>query len=1757
MKNTLLFKIIATQKSIEPNITFGGLADANLDIFFNEWLNKMDIALCHQLKLAIYKDSHANEWATHGDMSRLDIPATLETGGSQLMFRSHDDKKVLCFPKAITVPNLHLYRYKKDQLLQLFILMNIMVKKGVRVTIVTDSPRNKGESRFYELPKSFGYFFFRYTYEIRYPQFSNKDNETAFCRQFGIARSNQLYLHPVALYECLEQWLLLTQSKSNLDISVLTPKSTQELKTITPYVKITQPLNFTVEDLRTPFCSLRNQRGFPIVVKVTEAEDFPHLIPNLVLYPWVRQVQWEGNIYTLDSNLENLPGWLNQTHIYINSFMRKEEIFRVLTFFDKPSSPVNELTVGVGLMEKSINIIDFIFKRWGSKLNRIDICPDEELEETINVTFFADQKPFSCLRFFVSSFNVEFLIQKAPKFKHLTKGLITQKIGEFFDDQPHAVSLSIVSDNSGHLHLDITRTDWTPPTTYKKPRTLPTYNVTPTFISLSGESERCMYERQNFEFFSLDRFQLKGLSNMGEQEKHDIPCADNLRSLAENLQSEAPMHRFLLGKIKVLLKPTESIILPTLQSQDGVVAYHTSNPEHAALLSFYKDRLGWNISFSGPQTVMEIKYILKTELQGPDRNRESWTSPLPLSPESSAGLPGFRQKSAPPPHFLLDPASPFEIFRSLARMQSRKERVTSIIRFCRNFSEGDSSEIPDQFQRYYDTVKSRVEDSQWSNLKVLLESCRTQKGVCRHRSEVFLFLMALYGLDAVLVKNKLHAFGEVLNRDQVWESVDFGGGEARVYTNYGARLSDFELNEIQAPQSEHKVQNLSSEKPQKALSNSSFVSRSPVIEQSLPPSPKPKPRWQCLDSIESVMIPEALQGKALSLILQTEPQQRPVFVIASLKHLDFQLKQARLDEAGLPKSVPGPLAKALIAREPFHLVIILSGFEAELAKINGALDRQARRLGGHSFHENCQVTVFVHSLHQVAGDITSRIGEPRVLDLSLLEDLSLPSRVLWNPSIAIPAEAIEIRVDLENPQWRTPFFEGVKLGEKGFEKETGLFNADLPLALYIGTSTPPPDFVAEMAQLNLLQGKPVYILNSPFGPKDQEKLKRLLTRIRTVSQQRLPEYLTQQGLKSSNSLRTDTWIKGASFSEETRKIVRHNPDFSGVSSLFITEALPLDTWIWLAHTLPSHIFIVLGPNVKLPLALSELSGPLLEETEPRLRPSSTASPSSVLLSTSPSESAKRLPGQKWVLSAESDVSTELVRIQFEFSTWTGTQCPTPLLEALMDGKPLVFLGVKPGSSMWRTLEPLLIGETHITVNGKEIETRSSITLVLNAKHRSHPSLSVLPCVSKEAVFSTSPQPITFVEAFVDRLHTTGIVAIDGNPGSGKTGFVDRLLNSGSHLSFDFAPVSVADLRSPSPGWVYKVYTRFQLDAFFNETPIISKKVLVIDDIDTLHKGALSFLKGMLQEPPTLVWKGQSYEINPTEKAVILIGDSHSDRIRHGILKHIPCFTLPATSVSYRNKFHDSLVNLVSFQGLSTLEKALNRQGAWLCDTNRPIYEKIFQFFQLGESKRMLRSSHIPDKNHAYWGKNGLRIEGPSGFGKSTAVKSVFLAMGLKLAEHETLPLNPSEVFFQITPQSKSYVTDILDHALLHGIRVILDEYNLIAQDKLECYLNGTFPIDSPHYGETPKGGFQLYLTGNDPYNYASRIKPSKKLIDQTEVVLWGKHYSESDLMDMASQAFQSKIPKAVLSLITEYGRQSAKKKSMNPRPILEKFAHEK
>jgi len=205
--------------------------------------------------------------------------------------------------------------------------------------------------------------------------------------------------------------------------------------------------------------------------------------------------------------------------------------------------------------------------------------------------------------------------------------------------------------------------------------------------------------------------------------------------------------------------------------------------------------------------------------------------------------------------------------------------------------------------------------------------------------------------------------------------------------------------------------------------------------------------------------------------------------------------------------------------------------------------------------------------------------------------------------------------------------------------------------------------------------------------------------------------------------------------------------------------------------------------------------------------------------------------------------------------------------------------------------------------------------------------------------------------------------------------------------------------------------------------------------------------------------------------------------------------------------------------LERLEANLQRQGIWPCESNRPIYAAIDRFIQLREMKSVL-----PD--FGYLGKNGMLLMGESGLGKSTAFRSILLASDYEqLTPDQTPPDDKKQYFYQITAQNRDIAERILDKALLHGIPVIVDEFNMVRSGIFKSYLDGKFPKASPYYGQTPAPGFVLLMTGNPPEKYKGRSPITPTLIDQTVCMSWTKPYTPTDFDEILAAALGGKPPR--------------------------------
>ncbi len=81
------------------------------------------------------------------------------------------------------------------------------------------------------------------------------------------------------------------------------------------------------------------------------------------------------------------------------------------------------------------------------------------------------------------------------------------------------------------------------------------------------------------------------------------------------------------------------------------------------------------------------------------------------------------------------------------------------------------------FCRFKEAAASH--DIEGNTIDVLNELIKQQKGVCRHRSQLFVALADAFGIDAQVIRNDVHAFVRVKNKDSSF-TLDLGGGDVHL-----------------------------------------------------------------------------------------------------------------------------------------------------------------------------------------------------------------------------------------------------------------------------------------------------------------------------------------------------------------------------------------------------------------------------------------------------------------------------------------------------------------------------------------------------------------------------------------------------------------------------------------------------------------------------------------------------------------------------------------------------------------------------------------------------------------------------------------------------------------------------------------------------------------------------------------------------------------------------------------------------------------
>lgn len=301
------------------------------------------------------------------------------------------------------------------------------------------------------------------------------------------------------------------------------------------------------------------------------------------------------------------------------------------------------------------------------------------------------------------------------------------------------------------------------------------------------------------------------------------------------------------------------------------------------------------------ETKVEILYQFKVN---PAYEKDPTTIPVSetsLLPKSLQDILSKRLKEHAPLKFLFEEISPLE-----------KLRLLKI--YCQEFT--------------VNSLNSEVKNSLDNLLACIIE----QKGVCRHRSRVFMILAQLVGIPVKIVENELHSYCEVNGH-----RFDLGGGEVLDVTPANKRKNPF----AEVTKQEEKKQEEKETKESKKEFNPYIDNFDRLIKQSQ------------FQSIADVL---QHQG-SLSPLIELESHQNPLEVRKAFAHTlkepyiyihspqDFKnyLTPYKLENGAIAKS-DGPLA-ALLSQGGVLLVNWSNFTPNELAIYKSILDAKPTLAG--------------------------------------------------------------------------------------------------------------------------------------------------------------------------------------------------------------------------------------------------------------------------------------------------------------------------------------------------------------------------------------------------------------------------------------------------------------------------------------------------------------------------------------------------------------------------------------------------------------------------------------------------------------------------------------------------------------------------------------------------------------------------------------------------------------------------------------------
>ncbi len=397
--------------------------------------------------------------------------------------------------------------------------------------------------------------------------------------------------------------------------------------------------------------------------------------------------------------------------------------------------------------------------------------------------------------------------------------------------------------------------------------------------------------------------------------------------------------------------------------------------------------------------------------------------------------------------------------------------------------------------------------------------------------------------------------------------------------------------------------------------------------------------------------------------------------------------------------------------------------------------------------------------------------------------------------------------------------------------------------------------------------------------------------------------------------------------------------------------------------------------------------------------------------------------------------------------------------------------------------------------------------------------------------------------------TTKIIFLKGEPGVGKTHYLDELKKNPQYSCTD-----CSDKLDNILDWI--------------ENKSSGKKILLIDEANTFKKGQLDFLEGLNRNPPSIVYQGRRYDLTD-QHIVVATGnpESFSGRWHHRLLTHAktelvkmpsPEFLTnwlqttynidakiaeqivaaaqlfksyqPLTGYSYRNLL--TVMQRYQVLGKDHLYDALYGEfGTILADTSKkPQFKQdLARILQLPATspavenkpgyfmvRRRLFPVEMTDAHTAIHQallirqqeqksgkkidyKRGVLLQGSAGIGKWTLSKSLLHELGFMPAptREDNKKDNNGNYYFPVTAGESNF-RQIATKAFRQGAVLLIKNLNLISPED-ERFLGALLTGKDQNNAPAPRPGF-LAIGWQKPSNEAGVNALSPALCNRMQIV---------------------------------------------------------